>query len=186
MLELAEAARSAAGLANIHFRLGEVGVLPLEDGAYDIVTFHNLLQYALDVPALFALFRRALGPDGRMALDELAASENPVKRATLAAIMARRDPGVNDVLSASEIEAAAKAAGFRVVKLERYTISRELDEWLARAAADEATRSAVRSMIEAGLDADAAGLNARRNREGNIIFTESRLRLLAELQERPA
>ncbi len=186
MLERAEAARSAAGLGNVHFRLGEVGVLPLPDAAFDIVTWHNLLEYVLDVPTLFALFRRLLAPDGRLAFDELAGSDDPVRRATLSAIMLRRDPGVNDALSVREIEAALKGAGFRVLKMERYAVGRELDEWLNRAAADDATRAAVRSMIEAGLDADSAGLNARRTRDGAIVFTESRIRVLAELQARPA
>ncbi len=185
MLERAEAARSAAGLANVHFRLGEIGVLPLEDGVYDIVASHNLVQYVLDVPGLFALFRRLLAPDGRLAIDELIGSDDPVKRATMAEIMLRRDPGVNDVLSAGEIEAALKAAGFRILKTERYALNREVDEWLTRGAADEATRGAVHSMIEAGLDADSAGLNARRAHDGNIAFTENRMRLLAEVQARP-
>ena len=106
MLELAEAARSAAGLSNVHFRLGEIGVLPLQDDAYDIVTCHNLFQYVLDVPKLLTLFRRLLVSDGRVVIDELVGSDDPVKRATLAEIMLRRDPGVNDVLSAGETEAA--------------------------------------------------------------------------------
>lgn len=186
MLERAEAARSAAGAGNVHFRLGEIGVLPLLDGAYDIITCHNLLPYALDVPKLFALFRRLLAPEGRLAIDEWVGTDDPVKRATLAAIMTRRDPGVNDIPSPGEVEAALRAAGFRILKTERYTLNRELDEWLARAAADEATRAAVRGMIEAGLDADSAGLNARRARDGSITFTENRIRLLAEAQDRPA
>ena len=41
-------------------------------------------------------------------------------------------------------------------------------------------------MIEAGLDADSAGLQARRSRDGSITFPEHRIRLLAELQARPA
>lgn len=185
MLEQAEASRSSGGFSNVHFRLGQLGVLPLEDASYDIVTCHDLLPYVLDLPALFALFRRLLVSDGRIALDELVGSDDPVKRATLAAIMSRRDPGFNDVHSASEIEAALKTSGFRLLKIERYTVGRELDEWLARAAADEATRGAVRAMIEAGLDADSAGLSAKRTRDGGIALAENRLRLLAEVQARP-
>lgn len=185
MLERAEAARSVAGVSNLHFRLGEIGVLPLEDAAYDLITWHDLVEYVLDVPALLALFRRLLVGDGHLAFDELVGSDDPVKRATLAAIMSRRDPGINDVLSAGEIENAMKAAGFRILRLERYTVSREISEWLSRAGSEESTRTVVRSMIEAGLDADAAGLGARRNRDGNVIFTESRMRVLAEVQDRP-
>ena len=117
-------------------------------------------------------------------MDELVGSDDPVKRATLEAIMVRRDPGIVEVLSAGEIESALKANGFRVARSERYTVTRDLDDWLTRSAADEGTRGAVRSMIEAGLDADSAGLNVRRGREGAVAITETRLRLLAERQER--
>ena len=89
----------------------------------------------------------------------------------------RRDPAITEILSAGEIEHALAAPGFHIDRSERYTQRLELDDWLA--AADDATRSAVQSMIEAGLDADSAGLAARRTREGQISITQTRLRLLA-------
>lgn len=186
MLELAETERAARGLNNVRFSLGQIGIAPLPENAFDLITHHDLLMYVSDVPALFGLFGRLLRPGGRIVMDELIGSDDPVKRATLEAIMLRRDPGMVEVLSAGEIEAALRAAGFRVARADRYTVTRELDEWLTRAAADEATRGAVKNMVEAGLDADAAGLNARRGRDGAISFTETRVRLLAERAERPA
>lgn len=186
MLERAEAARSARGLANVHFRLGEIGVLPLPEGSYDIITCHDLLHYASDLTGLLSLFRRLMMADGRLLIDEPLGSDDPVKRATLNAIVLRRDPGVTQIWSAAEIEAALNAAGLRIAKSERYSLNRDLDEWLSRAAANDATRSSVKSMFEAGVDADAAGLNSRRGRDGNIIFSESRIRLLAEAQTQPA
>jgi len=41
-------------------------------------------------------------------------------------------------------------------------------------------------MFEAGADADAAGLDAKRGRDGDFVFTESRIRLLAREQTQPA
>ena len=184
MLERAETARAAAGLANVHFRLGEIGVLPLQERSYDIITCHNLLHYAADLVGLLTLLRRLLAAGGRLLIDEPLGNDDPVKRATLNAIVLRRDPGVTQIWSAGEIEAALDAAGLRILKSERYSLSRDLDEWLSRAAADEVTRNSVRSMFEAGVDADAAGLHSRRGRDGAITFTESRIRLLAQEQAR--
>jgi broad specificity phosphatase PhoE/ubiquinone/menaquinone biosynthesis C-methylase UbiE len=186
MLELAETDRASRGLNNVRFSLGQIGVAPLPENTFDIITTHDLLHYVSDLPALFNVFARLLRPGGRVVMDELIGSDDPVKRATLDAIMSRRDPGIVEVLSAGEIEAALSPAGFRVARSERYPMARDLDEWLSRAGADEGTRGAVRGMIEAGLDADAAGLNARRGRDGAIGFTETRVRLLAEREERPA
>lgn len=185
MLERAEAARSARELANVHFSLGEIGALPLPEAFFDIVTCRDLLHYTTDVAGFLALLARLLKPDGQLLIDEPLGSEDPVKRATLNAIVLRRDPTVTQIWSASEIETALGDSGLRIRRSERYALNRELDEWFALAAADDATRSTVRSMIEAGLSADAAGLNARRGRDGNIILTESRIRLLAEVLEQP-
>jgi broad specificity phosphatase PhoE/ubiquinone/menaquinone biosynthesis C-methylase UbiE len=185
MLERAEAARATTGVSNVYFRLGEIGGVPLEDGSFDIVVCHDVFQYAPDLPGLLKRLRRLLIPGGRLVADALVASDDPVRRATHNAIEVRRDPGIADVCSASDLERDIVASGFRIVKLERYGVSRELDEWLGGAAADEATRSAVRQMVEAGLEADSAGLAARRSREGQIVFTESRARLVAVAHDRP-
>ncbi len=186
MLEVAEKARAAAGLANVHFRLGEIGVLPLQEASYDIITCHNLLHYATDLHRLLNLLRRLLVAGGRLLIDEPLGSDDPVKRATLNAIMLRRDPGMAQIWSAGEIEAGLDAAGLRIIKHERYSLNRELEDWLSRAAADEATRISVRSMFEAGADADAAGLNSKRGRDGDFVFAEKRIRLLAQEQAQPA
>jgi len=186
MLELAEKARVASGLTNVHFRLGEIGVLPLPEASFDIITCHNLLHYAADLQGLMSLLRRLLTAEGGLLIDEPLGSDDPVKRATLNAIVLRRDPGITQIWSAGEIEAALDAAGLRIIERKRYSLNRELDDWLSRAAVDEATRISVKSMFEAGADADAAGLDSRRGRDGNFVFTESRIRLLARQRTQPA
>ena len=45
------------GIGNVHFTLGQIGVVPLPERSFDIVAAHDLLQYVADLPALFALFR---------------------------------------------------------------------------------------------------------------------------------
>lgn len=182
MLEHAEAARGASGIENVHFRLGEVGSLPQPPGSFEIIICHDLLHYITDVPALLARFHALLAPGGRLVLDELIGSNDPVKRATQNAIEQRRDPAFTQVLSAGEIQRALAASGFVIRRSERYAVQRELGEWLSEAAADEATQGTVRAMLEAGLETDSAGLSPRRTRDGQFVFTQTRLRVLANPQ----
>jgi broad specificity phosphatase PhoE/ubiquinone/menaquinone biosynthesis C-methylase UbiE len=179
MLEHAETARAARDAANVRFQLGDVLSIPLDERSFDLIICHDLLQHTPDQQALFARARKLLASGGRLLVDQLIGNDDPVKRATQNAIELQRDPSLTGVPSAAEVERALTAAGFRVEALERYTITRELDEWLAQAAADDVTRSTVRSMIEAGLEADSAGMNARRIRDGQIQLTQARVRLLA-------
>lgn len=179
MLERADAARLARDLDNIHLRFGEIGSLALEDRSFEIIICHDLLHYLRDPQALLARLRTLLAPGGRLLIDQLVGSDDAVKRATLNAIELRRDGSITDVPSIGELERMLAAAGFSVEIQERYAVNRELEEWLAEAAADDATRSAVRSMLEAGLEADSAGMAPRRGRDGQISLIQARVRLLA-------
>lgn len=179
MLERADAARLARNVHNVHFRLGELGSLALEERSFEIIVSHDLLHYLRDPQALFNRFRNLLAVGGRLLIDQLVGAEDAVQRATQYAIELRRDTALTGIPSANEIERMLQAAGFRIERQERYTVARELEEWLASAAADDTTRSAVRSMLEAGLEADSAGLAPRRGREGQIHITQTRVRLLA-------
>ncbi len=182
MLERADEARAASQMENVHFRLGEIGSLSLPQGGFEIIVCHDLLHYVTDVHALLARFRTLLAPGGRLVLDELIGSDDPVKRATQNAIEQRRDPAFTQVLSAGELQWALAASGFAVRRSERYAVQRELREWLDEAAADEATRNAVQAMLEAGMETDSAGLAPRRTRDGQIAFVQTRLRALATPQ----
>ncbi len=186
MLERADAARLARDIRNVHFRFGEIGSLALEDRSFEIIVSHDLLHYLRDPQALLARLRALLAPGGRLLVDQLIGSDDAVKRATQNAIELRRDSAITGVPSIGELERMLAAAGFGIETQERYTVGREFEEWLAEAAADDATRGAVRSMLEAGLEADSAGLAARRGRDGQISLTQTRLRLLAIPTATPA
>jgi broad specificity phosphatase PhoE/SAM-dependent methyltransferase len=186
MLERADSARLARDLRNVHFRFGEIGSLALEDRSFEIIISHDLLHYLRDPQALLVRLRTLLAPGGRLLVDQLVGSDDAVKRATQNAIELRRDSAITGVPSVAELERMLAAAEFNIATLERYTVGREFDEWLAEAAADDATRSAVRSMLEAGLEADSAGLAPRRGRDGQISLTQTRVRLLAIPATTPA
>lgn len=185
MLERAETVRAARQVTNVHFRLGEINTLSLPEHSFEIVLCHDLLHYAPEPGTLLTRLRVLLTPGGRLLLDDILGSDDPVKRATQNAIEMRRDPAMAQIYSAGEIEQLLEASGFRIERIERYGTQRELEEWLDHAAADEATRGAVRRMLEAGLEADSAGLNVRRQRDDHITLTQARVRLLAGLEQSP-
>lgn len=179
MLERAERARLARRCDNVHFRWGEAAALFFPDRSFDLVTCRDLLHYLADAGAALDRCRKVLAPGGRLLLDELVGSEDSVRRATQEAIEIRRDPAFVRLFGMREIERLVGDAGFRIERTEHYEVARQLDEWLAYAAADDATRSAVRAMLEAGVEANAAELGVRRSRDGILSFTQRRVRLVA-------
>jgi broad specificity phosphatase PhoE/ubiquinone/menaquinone biosynthesis C-methylase UbiE len=179
MLERAEQARVVRKATNVYFRWADAADLPFSDGSFDLVVSRNLLNYVAEPAALLTGFDRVLRPNGRLLMDAIIGSDDPVKRATHETIEIRRNPAFIKVHSKAEIEKLLARAGFRVEKAETPETTRELTEWLERAAADEATRSAVRTMIEASAGTNAAGLRSKLGRDGTITFVQRRLRLAA-------
>ena len=181
MLERAEQSRQALAAANVAVRWADATALPYREASFDLVTCRDLCPYVRDAAALFAQLRRALKVGGRLALDELIGSENPVKRATHQAIETQRDPAFVKLYSESEIELRLKECGLRIERAEVYDAPLDLEEWLTLAAADKDARNAVRNMVQSSGDGDAAGLRARQGKNGELTFIQRRLRLLARV-----
>ena len=184
LLEQAEAARIKRGLQNIAFRWSEPSALPFPRQSFDLAICRDVLHRLGDPGGVFEGLRRVLGLDGRLIIDEVIGSDDPVKRATQHAIELRRDPSFVRIYTVQEIERLLDEAGFCLLKTDRYGVVRHASAWLA-AAGQESSRSEVRSMLEAALEADAAGLEVRKNRDGTLMFTHRRVRLLARRCSRP-
>ncbi|NIJ06461.1 ArsR family transcriptional regulator [Sphingomonas vulcanisoli] len=75
MLRLARAKISAAGLAHVELRQGDMYALPIENGAGDTVLLHQVLHYAQAPASAIAEAARLLGPDGRLLIVDFAAHE---------------------------------------------------------------------------------------------------------------
>ena len=76
MLRLARAkiASLSANIANkVDIKLGDFNMLPVGDGEFDTVIFHQVLHYAQHPEAVIAEAIRTLAPDGRLVIVDFAA-----------------------------------------------------------------------------------------------------------------
>jgi broad specificity phosphatase PhoE/ubiquinone/menaquinone biosynthesis C-methylase UbiE len=184
MLERAELARLAQGAANVEIQWANATALPYDRATFDLVACRDLCRYIPDLGQLFAGLHTVARPGGKLALDELIGSENPVKRATHQALEMQRDPAVVRLYSESEIEQRVREAGFRIERAETYEAALELAGWLADAALDEAAQATLGEMMRSSIEGDPAGLRIQRGKNDGIHFTQRRLRLLARATSR--
>jgi len=66
---------SAAVAAKVEIKLRDFNILPVEDGAFDTIMFHQVLHYAQDPEAVIAESIRALAIGGRLVIVDFAAHE---------------------------------------------------------------------------------------------------------------
>lgn len=184
MLERAEQARLAHQVSNLEVRWADASALPYDAAVFDIVACRDLLHYINDLTALFQSLRRVLRADGKLVIDEIIGSEDPIRCATYQVIAEQRDGALAQLYNESEIERHTREVGFRIERADTYDVVTDLEKWLIDAALDESGRAAVRHMIETSIEEDAAGLRIQRTKDGTITFVQRRLRLLASLAPR--
>jgi len=176
MLESAEYLRlrsTAPGAARVSFRLAPAHALPFRDERFDAVICRLLIHHSHRPQDILNEAARLLKHGGRLILADLLSVDDPVKRATQNAIEEKRNQSHVSAFSADQFRKLVTGAGLIIEGEQVVTFERELEEWLNDLQTEQAVRSVVREMIEAGLETDAAGLNARRR--GDKIYFEQRM-----------
>jgi len=169
MLAKARARCAKAGLNNVEFKTGDAEQLPFADGEFDgAVTRAALHHFAEPQRAIGEMFR-VLRPGGVAVFADVISSENDEESRLHNAIERLRDPSHVRMLPASELESAARQAGFRDLEAATWDIGRELEEWfsiVSDPARVEPIRAVVRTLAEAGRSAG-IGLSVK---DGKIVF----------------
>ncbi len=176
MLQQAEymrLSRASDAAARVTFRLAPGHALPFREEQFDAVTCRLVLNHVRRPERIIKELMRVLRPGGVLILAELLGVDNSVKRATQNAIEERRNPAHVAARGAEQYNKILTDAGLQIDAKETMNFERELEEWLAIYSADRADVAVVREMIEAGLETDAAGINARH--QGNTLIFEQRM-----------
>ena len=72
MLAIARANLDRAGLNRVPVRQGDIYLLPVPAGQYDLVTLHQVLHYLADPAGAIRQAARALAPGGRLLIADFA------------------------------------------------------------------------------------------------------------------
>jgi ubiquinone/menaquinone biosynthesis C-methylase UbiE/broad specificity phosphatase PhoE len=176
MLERAEFFRlnSTPEIARrVDFRLATAQALPFAREKFDAAVCRMTLHLNRKPERVLRELWRVLRPGGILVIADLLGTNDPVRRATQNAIEERRNPSHVAAYSVSQYREMVEKAGFVAEAEEIAVFSRNLEDWLAELVAEPANGAVVREMVEASLETDAAGINARR--QGNDLLFDQRL-----------
>lgn len=130
MLAVARAQPAEDGAAPITYVQGDAAELPVEDGAFDVVTCHHGLQFFPDRVAALREARRALAPGGTLAVGCWSAPESaPTFQALIEALGRHMGDELGAAMSApfalgdpDALRTAIEEAGFREIDVHQDTL----------------------------------------------------------------
>jgi len=169
MIERARALAAEKGLANVAWQMGDVLPLPYPDGAFTLVVSRFAVHHFPEPRAVLAEMKRVCAPGGRVALVDVAASEDPAKAAALNRMEKLRDPSHVCALTLAELEGLFPEVGLPAPRAAFYQLKSELEGLLERSFPEPGDAEQVRRMVVDLLDGDGLGLGTHR-RGDRIVF----------------
>jgi SAM-dependent methyltransferase len=179
---LARARELTAGRGNVTFDHGDVLSLPYPDASFSIVVSRFAFHHFGDPAAVLREMRRVCGPDGRVVVCDLTASDDPAKAAAFHRIEMLRDPSHVRALTLGELAALFDEAGLPVPSATFYRLPFELEGLISRSFPRPEDVETIRAAYTASADDDALGLDT--HRVGTEIRASYRVAILASRNPR--
>src|SRR2546425_1722417 len=169
MIERARALAAEKGLANVAWQVGDVLPLPYPDGAFSLVVSRFAFHHFPEPRGVLAEMKRVCAPGGRVALVDVAASEDPAKAAALNRMEKLRDPSHVRALTLAELGGLFSQVDLPAPRAAFYQLKSELEGLLERSFPEPGGAEHVRRMLLDSLEDDGLGLGTHR-RGDRVVF----------------
>jgi ubiquinone/menaquinone biosynthesis C-methylase UbiE len=163
------------------FACGDAGRMPFSAGAFDAAACGFALHHMQNTSRILAELARVVRTGGRVAIRDIIVPEGASPEANTR-IEKARDPSHTQCLSVGELRKLFAAAGLRVRKEESSARPRDFDSWMhvVNAEPGSPVYNAVRKLLEATIEDDAAGMRPRRKENGGLEFSVTTLCIVGE------
>jgi SAM-dependent methyltransferase len=119
--------------ANVQFLEGDATALAFDSDSFDLACSRRTLHHVSRPELAVAELARVTKPGGRVFIDDQVAPADPLKAFELDRFERRRDASHNRTMPDGDLRDLFDANGLTLLKSERFTQRRELDDFLARA-----------------------------------------------------
>jgi SAM-dependent methyltransferase len=150
------------GLPNVTLDLGDVNVLPYQDGEFDVVVSRFAFHHFVDPRAVLAEMKRVCKPGGRVLVCDLLGAEDPNKAAAFHDLEMVRDPSHVRSRRLGELKGYYRAHDLEPEVVAMYHLTFELEGLIARSFPSDGDRNGLRRRYLAALDGDGLGLHLSR------------------------
>jgi ubiquinone/menaquinone biosynthesis C-methylase UbiE len=177
-LAIAERARSQRGLANVAFQHADAEQLPFAAAEFDIVLCRFAFHHFEDAAVPLREMTRVCRTGGRIAVEDLAASEIPDRAAFYNHFERLRDTSHTRALPRSELLRLFGAHRLEIESLYTTDLVQPLEQWLANSHTPADRAAQVRDMFARDEKEDLSGTRPS-SRDGQLFFTQKTIAIVA-------
>lgn len=151
MIELAQKQARASGLTNITFECHDVEHIPCADNSFSVVQCRSAFHHMENYPRVFKEMLRCCKHDGRLAVQDIMAYEDPKVNSFFEALEKEVDVSHNATLHRQEFIDLFDRNQVEVIR--SFTVDVELNfrEYLSHAFQSESSLERIRDLLEKGL-----------------------------------
>ncbi len=169
-LAIARKNQAQRGLTNVSFEAADAKHLPFEDATFDIAVC-RLAFHHFDTPEqVFSEMVRVCRPGGKVAVEDLVASEHRDRANYYDQWERLRDPSHTAALSLSQLVGLYREAGLEVENLRWEQRPQDVERWLQTTQTPPGTAQQVRQLIQDDADQRISGTPIYRDEEGRLCF----------------
>jgi ubiquinone/menaquinone biosynthesis C-methylase UbiE len=169
-LMIAEQLRTARGLTNLRFQLGDAEHLPFAEQMFDIVVSRYALHHCEDPQRVLTEMARVCHLQGTVVIQDLIVSELSARAAYQNHFEQLRDASHTRALPISEFLALFTACGLEVEQVITDRLTQTLEAWLANAHTSPERAAQVRELIEQDEHQDLSGTHTFRRQEAIYFY----------------
>jgi ubiquinone/menaquinone biosynthesis C-methylase UbiE len=177
-LAIAERTRQQRAIVNVHFQRADAEHLPFANAEFDIVLCRFALHHFEDPAIPLREMTRVCRPGGRVAVEDLAASELAERADFYNRFERLRDTSHTRALSMSDLLRLFGAHRLEVETLYTADLVQPLEEWLANAQTSPDRAALVREMFARDEQQDLSGTRPF-HRNGEVFFTQKTIAIVA-------
>ncbi len=151
MIELAQKQASAAGLTNLTFECHDVEHIPCADSSFSVVQCRSAFHHMENYPRVFKEMLRCCRPDGRLAVQDIMAYEDPRVDSFFEALEKEVDVSHNATLHRQEFIDLFDRNRVEVIRSMAVEVELNFREYLGHAVQSESSVERIRELLEKGL-----------------------------------
>ncbi len=148
MIELARKHARADGLTNLTFECHDVEHIPCADGSFSVVQCRSAFHHMEDYPRVFKEMLRCCRPDGRMAVQDIMAYDDPRVNSFFEALEREVDVSHNSTLHRQEFIDLFDRNQVEVIRSMAVEVELNFREYLGHAYQSAVSLEKIRDLLE--------------------------------------